>query len=155
MRIETLTIICRKPDILLAKKKVRFGKGKYNGFGGGLKEGESLEKCAVRETLDESGSTILNPEKMGEILFQFENGEQDHLVHIYKAVKFYGVPRESDEMDKPEWFNEKKIPYGKMLPSDKYWFPFFLGGKKFKGNMLFGLDSKIKNYKLEEVQSLD
>jgi len=153
MKIETLSIVYSPPKVLLGLKKVRFGKGKYNGFGGGLEDGETLEKCAVRETLEESGVEILNPQRIGMILFNFESDEPDHEVHFFRAIDFLGVPRESDEM-KPEWFDENQIPYNKMWDDDKYWLPLLLRGQRFKGRFNFNLDSKIKSYKLKEVTCL-
>ena len=41
--------------MLLGMKKVRFGRGKYNGFGGKADEGESMRAAAVRELREESG----------------------------------------------------------------------------------------------------
>jgi len=149
-RIEVITIIYQHPKILLGMKKVRFGKGKYNGFGGGINEGESLEECAIRETFEEASIKIISPRKMGEVLFRFEDGEQDHLVHFFKAEKFSGIPKESDEM-KPKWFDIKKIPYEKMWEDDKYWLPIFLENKKFEGYFQFDINRKIKKYNIEKI----
>jgi 8-oxo-dGTP diphosphatase/2-hydroxy-dATP diphosphatase len=151
MRTEVITIVYQPPKILLGMKKQRFGAGKYNGFGGGVEEGESLERCAIRETLEEARIEIINPKKFGEILFQFEAGEQDHLVHFLESREFYGTPTETDEM-KPEWFNEENLPYDKMWVDDKYWMPIFLKGEKFKGHFIFNKDRKIKYHTLEGVK---
>ena len=135
-------------------KKINFGKGKYNGFGGGVKDGESLEKCVIRETFEESYITIINPERMGEIKFQFESDEQDHLVNFFRAMQFFGQPSETNEM-KPEWFNVNQIPYNQMWEDDKYWLPLLISGQKFKGDFLFDAYNKIIRYKLNEVTNLD
>lgn len=152
-KIETVSIIYQPPKVLLGMKKVRFGKGKYNGFGGGLKENESLEECVIRETFEESGVKIINPIRIGEILFQFENNEPDHLVHFFKAMKFYGTLKESEEM-RPEWFNIDEIPYNQMWDDDKYWLPLLIKGKKFQGNFYFNSELKIIKRELNEVYIL-
>ena len=152
MRIETLAIVYQKPRILLGMKKVRFGKGKYNGFGGGLEEGETLLECVKRETFSEAGIKLIAPRKMGQLLFQCEGEEQDHQVHIYLAKEYFGKPSESDEMI-PRWFNERKIPYELMWEDDKYWLPWLLEGKKFEGHFTFGLDSKINYCKLRAYEN--
>jgi ADP-ribose pyrophosphatase YjhB (NUDIX family) len=153
MRIETVSIVYQPPRILLGMKKKRLGAGKYNGFGGGVEWWESLEECAVRETSEEAGITLLNPERYGNILFQFQIDEQDHLVHFFRASEYNGVARESDEM-KPEWFDEMNIPYDKMWADDKYWLPLMLAGKKFEGNFVFDKNGGIYLHKLNEVDDL-
>ena len=150
---ETVSIIYQPPRILLGMKKIRFGKGRYNGFGGRIENSESLEESAIRETFEEAGITMVDPERMGELLFQFKSGEPDHLVNFFKATKFQGIPIESDEM-RPEWFMEDRIPYNKMWPDDKYWLPLLLRGQKFKGNFLFNLEFKIDRYELNEIDVL-
>ncbi len=152
-KIETVSIIYQHPKVLLGMKKVRFGKGKYNGFGGSMEDGETLERCAIRETKEEAGITIINPQRVGRILFHFESNEQDHLVHFFRASEFYGIPIESDEM-KPEWFNINNIPYEQMWPDDKYWLPILLKRKIFQGEFEFDLEGKIAKYELNEVDIL-
>jgi 8-oxo-dGTP pyrophosphatase MutT (NUDIX family) len=151
-RIETVTIVYQHPKILLGMKKKRFGIGKYNGFGGKVEDGETLELAAVRETIEEAGITVVNPQKFGEILFKFQTDEQDHLVHFFKATKYSGNLIESDEM-KPEWFHADEIPYNQMWADDKYWLPLLLSGKKFKGNFTFNKDFQVAEYSLKEVET--
>jgi len=153
-RLEAVSIIYQPPRILLGRKKIKFGKGKYNGFGGGLKDGESLEECAIRETFEESNITIINPERMGEIKFQFESNEQDHLINFFRATEFFGKALETREM-KPVWINVSNIPYNQMWADDKYWLPLIISRQKFKGNFLFDVFDKIVNYELNEVNTLD
>jgi len=152
-KIETVSIIYEHPRILLGMKKKRFGRGKYNGFGGRVENGESLEHGVIRETLEESGLSILNPERNGQILFHFMSDEPDHLVHFFRATKFYGDLRESDEMV-PRWFHIDEIPYDNMWADDRYWLPLLLKGQKFVGDFQFDLQLKIARYELKEVDRL-
>ena len=152
-RIETVLIIYQPPKILLGMKKTKFGKGKYNGFGGGIKENETLEEAAIRETIEEAGIKVKNVEKMGEILFKFQTDEQDHDVHFFKATEYEGELKETDEMT-PKWFHVDEIPYGEMWPDDQHWMPLFLKGKKFKGNFDFNEEHQISNYELNEIDFL-
>ncbi len=154
MRRETVLIVYQYPRILLGMKKERFGKGKYNGFGGKVEKGESLEESVIREAQEEAGIIIINPERFGEILFQFENSEPDHLVNFFRATEFNGTPRESDEM-RPKWFHINKIPYNKMWEDDKYWLPLLLENQKFRGKFYFNNEFKIVKYELNKVNKLE
>ena len=153
-KIETVSIISQHSRILLGMKKVRFGKGKYNGFGGGLENGESLLESAIRETREEVGITMVNPLRMGELLFQFPTEEPDHRVHFFKAFRYKGSPTESDEM-KPMWFYINNIPYDQMWSNDRYWLPLLLRGKFFTGHFQFDENHGVAEYELNEVTRLD
>ncbi|MBU2577088.1 MAG: 8-oxo-dGTP diphosphatase [Nanoarchaeota archaeon] len=152
-RIETLVIIHQKPRVLLAMKKQRFGVGHYNGFGGGLEEGETLQECAIRETREEAGIGISELKYMGKILFKFlDRDEQDHEVHFYKTTNYEGEPKETEEMA-PIWFEQDSLPYNEMWIDDKYWMPLLLEDKKFLGEFHFTKDG-IGYHKLNEVLEL-
>lgn len=154
VKIETVLIVYLHPNILLGMKKVGFGKGKYNGFGGKVKDGETLEEAVTREVFEEAGIKIKNPERVGKILFKFESGEEEHIVHFFKVNKTKGTPKESDEM-KPEWFDIENIPYEKMWADDKYWLPLLLSGKKSKGKFHFDKNLEISDYKLTKIDRLE
>ncbi|MBU1245447.1 MAG: 8-oxo-dGTP diphosphatase [Nanoarchaeota archaeon] len=143
-RIETVATVYRHPRILLGKKiNNKFGAGKYNGFGGGIEDDdEDIFATAIRETEEEAGITLINPDRMGRILFRFQSDEQDHDVHFFRARKYLGTPRETDEMIF-RWFNINNIPYDQMWPSDRYWFPLLLEGTRFLGEVLFGSDQQV------------
>ena len=151
---ETVSIIHQPPRILLGMKKIRFGRGKYNGFGGGIENGENPDESAIRETREETGIVIINPIKMGEILFQFPTKEPDHFVYFFRAERFIGIPRETNEM-RPEWFNVTQIPYDKMWSDDIYWLPLLLEGKFFSGYFQFDKNHGIAEYELNELDRLD
>lgn len=152
-RIETVTVVYQRPRVLLAMKKKRFGIGKFNGLGGKIEDGETIEQAAIREGQEEAGITLINPVRVGRILFKFQDGEQDHLVHFLRAEQFSGTPEETDEM-RPEWFHENEIPYNNMWADDRYWLPLLLAGKKFTGNFIFDMNRDISSYQLKEVAQL-
>ena len=123
--------------ILLGLKKRGFGKGKWNGFGGKVEAGETINKDARRELFEEAGILAGKLEKVGLINFRFiEEVEEILEIHFLRILSFYGMPRETEEM-RPEWFDINSIPYNRMWADDKYWMPLFLEGKKFKGDILF------------------
>lgn len=152
-RIYSLCIIRQEVRILLGMKKRGFGRGKWNGFGGKLQAGESIEEAAVREVKEESGIDIRSLEKAGVIEFEFCGNPEIMQVHIFRSADFSGVPEESDEM-RPCWFPIDEIPYGEMWPDDSYWLPLLLDHRKFTGKFIYGEDGQIDNYDLAEAVSL-
>lgn len=150
----TLCLVHRPPRVLLGMKKRGFGAGRWNGFGGKVADGETLEIAARRETKEEAGIEIAALEKFGIMEFEFQ-GKPDMIeVHVFRVDEFEGEPMEGEEM-RPEWFETDRLPFGEMWPDDKYWFPLFLDGKKFTGKFLFGEGDSILDMKLEEVTNLE
>jgi 8-oxo-dGTP pyrophosphatase MutT (NUDIX family) len=155
-KIMSLVVIQQGKKVLLGLKKRGFGVGRWNGFGGKLVQGETVEESAIRETKEEAGIDLINLKKIGIMDFSYINGNDDKLeVHLFKSTKFSGKQTESDEM-KPAWFDVNKIPFEKMWPSDKYWYPLFLQNKNFKANFVFDkpLSDRIIKYSIQEVNSL-
>ena len=146
----TLCIIKDKDKILLGLKKKGFGEGRWNGFGGKVKDGESIKDAAIRELNEEAGIKPLDINKKGKLIFEFIDGDVFE-VHVFSATKFKGEIRESDEM-KPQWFDVDNIPFDKMWPDDKHWFPLFLKDKIFEGRFLFKDENTIVRHELREFE---
>lgn len=146
----TLCVIYKHPKVLLGMKKRGFGKGRWNGFGGKIEKGETIEEATKREIFEEAGIVVGNMEKVGLIDFEFKGNPEILEVHIFRANEFSGEPTESEEM-KPQWFHIDDIPFEEMWPDDKLWMPLFLAGKKFSGKILFGEANNILESKLEEM----
>ena len=134
-KIQTVCILQQDDKVLLGMKKIKFGAGKWNGFGGHVEADETIEAAAKREVFEEAGIVVSNLEKLGIMEFRFTNDPTIRIVHFFKAIDFEGEPKESDEM-RPEWFAIKDIPYDNMWEADHYWFPVFLSNKKFSGKVL-------------------
>ncbi|OGN10469.1 MAG: hypothetical protein A3J46_06390 [Candidatus Yanofskybacteria bacterium RIFCSPHIGHO2_02_FULL_41_11] len=149
-KVLTLCIIHQHPRVLLGVKKRGFGVGKYNGFGGKLNEGETIEEAAKREIKEETGLTVNNLYKLGTVDFRWQGKPEIMEVHVFKANQYEGEPSESEEM-KPEWFHVDKIPFDKMWQDDKHWFPLFLSDKKFIGKFLFDEKDNIIEHELNEI----
>ena len=147
-KILTLCIIHQDTRVLLGLKKRGFGAGKWNGFGGKIQNGETIDQAAKRELLEEAGIVVENLEQFGTLAFSWEGKPEILEVHIFKALDFKGEATESEEM-KPQWFDVLEIPFDKMWPDDKYWFPLFLADKKFKGKFLFGENDVVLEHNLE------
>lgn len=155
MKIANVCFLLKDDQILLAMKKRGFGVGKWNGVGGKVKEGESVEECMVREAKEEIGVEIApgDLEKIAENEFHFPDKEDwDLLVHCYIARRWKGEPVESEEM-RPQWFPTDKIPLEEMWSDDKFWLERALAGEKIKAQFYFeGAGDKVSNYKIETVQ---
>ena len=55
---------------------------------------------------------------------------------------------------RPQWFQLESIPFDKMWPDDKFWFPIFLKGKHFYGYFNFSGHDIITDYTLKEVADI-
>ena len=153
-KIQTLCFVKKNDQLLLGMKKRGFGMGIWNGFGGKVEEGESIEVAARREMQEESGLEVGDLEKFGIVEFEFENNPEILEVHFFKTDDFSGELRESEEM-RPQWFAINEIPKEKW-PDDEFWMPLFLEGKKFRGRFMFNQEksAKIIKYDLEVMEVL-
>jgi len=137
----SLLFLRRDNEILLAMKKRGFGEGRWNGVGGKVETGESIEQAMIRETEEEIGVTPTVYEKMADIRFdEYFKGEPTLMhVHVYVATEWTGEPTESEEMA-PKWFSTDEIPYKDMWADDPFWLPHVIHGEKISAD--FKLDEK-------------
>jgi len=158
-KVMTLCMVCGEGKILLGLKKRGLAEGRWNGFGGKVEEGESIEAAALREVREEAGIVPTEMQKVGILEFSFQSDSKVFEVHIFKVTGFTGEPSESEEM-RPEWFDLREIPFSQMWSDDELWFPFMLADKLFKGSFLFDKPStadysaKILSHDLKEVSAL-
>ncbi len=152
-KITTLCLIHQHPKLLLGMKKRGFGAGRWNGFGGKVANGESIEEAAKREMLEESGVKVYQMEKMGVLDFCWKNGVEEIEVNVFKVKNFSGIPTESEEM-RPHWFDVANIPFKDMWQDDTFWLPLFLENKKFRGKFIFDGKDNILEKELKEVEEI-
>lgn len=153
-KILTLCLATRNGKILLGMKKRGFGMGRWNGFGGKVEPGETIEEGAEREMLEECSVLIERMEQVGIHEFEFASKRGEILeVHVFRVDEFRGEPEETEEM-KPEWFAFSDIPYDRMWPDDIHWLPLFLDGKKFRTKFLFGEGDIVLEQDIQVVESL-
>jgi 8-oxo-dGTP pyrophosphatase MutT (NUDIX family) len=134
--INTLAIIEDGNKVLLAMKKRGFGEGWWNGYGGKLKDGETVEEALVRELKEESGLLAKSYKKRGVIDFYFQDNDNEIEMHIFEVTDYEGNPVETEEMA-PKWFLRDEIPYNKMWPADRQWMPLYFDGHNVEGHAVF------------------
>jgi len=96
MRNATLLFLIKKTgneilEICLAMKKRGFGAGRWNGAGGKVSDGETIEEATRREALEEIGVSIGEISKIAELSFTFpHNPAFDQNVHTYFCSQWSG-----------------------------------------------------------------
>lgn len=148
----TLLFFIKDGKILLAMKKRGFGAGKWNGVGGKIEAGETIEDALVRESVEEVSMKPLSWTKVAELDF-IQDAETDpwHMyVHAYLSEEWEGEPTESEEM-KPQWYDLDAIPYEVMWEDDKYWLPQVLEGKRLQGKFVFDHNDKMIQHEITVV----
>jgi len=161
MRNTTLLFLIKKnnnkiSEILLAMKKRGFGAGRWNGVGGKLQEGETIEQALIREVKEEIDVSVeeSNLKKVGELAFDFPHRPDfDQVVHVYVTETWSGEPIESEEM-KPQWYLADEMPYDVMWPSDMFWVPQVINGELVKGPVTFAEGDVVAEQHVQSVESL-
>lgn len=150
----TLCFLIRGNKVLLGTKTRQIGKDCWNGYGGGVHEGENIRRAAVREVFEETGGEnrdrkphhgiIVLPadlEKVAVLIFHNET-EQGKLftctMHTFVARKWTGMAVSSTEMIDPTYFPLLNVPYKNMMLADRLWVPDVFAGKKFKREFAYG-----------------
>lgn len=142
MKTTTLCFLVREKEVLLAIKKQGprgFGVGKWNGVGGKVETGESIEDGAVREIQEEIGVRVASEDLVpaGSIRFTYDGSpDWDQTMYIFLLEKWTGEPIESEEM-RPEWYKQNELPFKNMWIDDPHWLPLVLTGEKIKGAFHF------------------
>lgn len=70
-KVLTLCMIFDDKKVLLGMKKRGFGSGLWNGFGGKVDPGETIEQAAIRELHEERRVLATKLEKRGIVEFSF------------------------------------------------------------------------------------
>lgn len=142
-KVMTLCEIVDGERILLGYKKVRFGAGKWNGFGGKPVAGETVEESVRRELREEIGIEVRGCQPRGTMFFRFPDNPELVEVPLFLITEWLGEPVESEEV-RPEWIAIRDINYDVMWPDDRHWLPQFLAGKSIDGWFEFDESGAIK-----------
>lgn len=142
-KVVTLVMVHEDGKVLMSMKKDGFGGGWWNGYGGKVQPGETVEQCARRELMEEAGIGVEKLEKAGMLYFDIEGDERLHEGHIFRGSGVIGEPRETDEMVTPRWFDVSALPYGQMWKGDDAWMPAFFEGKFIEGILTFNAKHEL------------
>lgn len=152
----TLLLLRSGDQFLIALKKRGFGAGKWNGVGGKIEHGETVEQALVRETIEEIGVTPKSWQPVAELDFIQDADTDDpwHMyVYAYLCDDWDGEPVESEEM-MPKWFHVEDMPYGDMWDDDKFWLPHVIDGKKVVASFTFDEHDKLLTHDVHVVETL-
>ncbi|MBF0431564.1 MAG: 8-oxo-dGTP diphosphatase [Fibrobacteria bacterium] len=138
--------------VMLIHKKTGLGKGKINAPGGRIEKGESPYDAAIRETIEETGITPINPVQGAELSFIFTDGYSLHGT-VFFADAFTGELTNTREAD-PFWCLSNDIPYTEMWEDDQYWVPLAMAGIYIKGYFIFD-DDKMMSMRVEKINKKD
>ena len=142
-------IINNKGEVLLQYKRKGFGVGKWNGPGGKVEPGETIEQSVIREVKEETGLDVKNLKHMAELEFYFIGRQDwDMVTYVYVTRDFSGQLLASDEGEL-EWFKIKELPFEKMWDDDPHWLPKVFAGEFMK--MRFNFDHEGKLLKYESI----
>ncbi|KKR44391.1 MAG: NUDIX hydrolase [Microgenomates group bacterium GW2011_GWC1_41_20] len=143
LRQATLVFLVKENQILLAMKRRGFGVNLWNGVGGKITDGESVENAAKREANEEIGINLLSINKVATLNFYFsDKPDWNQQVVVYLSDSWNGTPKESEEMS-PKWFDINEIPYDKMWDDDIHWLPDVLKGINIEADFLFNEEQKM------------
>ena len=156
----TLCFLIRDNKVLLGFKTEKIGKDCWNGYGGGIEEGETPKLAALRELKEETDMVAL-PDSLEKVaIVDFHNTKSDGStfvcrVHVYLVSQWTGDPRVSEEMINSTWFDIGRLPLDKMMPADREWLPVVLSGKKIIATAKLGPFQKtlLEEVKLQQVDS--
>ncbi|WP_373944795.1 NUDIX hydrolase [Vibrio chagasii] len=118
VRVGVAAVIFREGRILLGERIGSHGANTWATPGGHLELGESIEECAQRETLEETGLEVGAFKKLGFTNDIFEN-EGKHYVTLYVvATSSSGEPRvmEPHQCKQWQWFDLDELPEPLFLP---------------------------------------
>jgi 8-oxo-dGTP diphosphatase len=131
-------------EVLIGYKKAGFAQGKFNGFGGKVEAGETIEHATIRELEEEAGVRVAEHDltRMAHLTFFFPaRPEWDQVVHVFLARRWEGEPVESDEM-RPAWYRITEIPFAGMWQDDPHWLPRVLAGQRVRAWFTFSPDNE-------------
>lgn len=109
----TLCYLVSSGRLLMLKRRKEPFEGHWTAPGGKIKPGETPLDAVVRELREETGLTILDP-RLKVICSESGDEHYNWLLFIFRAHRYEGEPRESDE-GVLEWIPLEELP-DRLLP---------------------------------------
>jgi 8-oxo-dGTP diphosphatase len=115
-RVGVGVVLLHNGKLLLGKRKGAHGAGKWSFPGGKLEWWESVNACAIRETLEETGLIISDDDIDDSHFFVTEDRlEGQHYITIYVYANVRSIDgklelREPEKCDGWEWFPPNSLP---------------------------------------------
>ena len=123
------------------KKQADINQGKWIGVGGKVEKGETVEDCARREMLEETGLAAKSLRYRGIVLFENSLCESEEM-HLFTCDDFDGELRDCDEGEL-KWVDKKEIYKLNLWEGDRYFLerlasdaPFFRLRLVYEGDTL-------------------
>ncbi len=116
--IGVAVIVVRHGKVLLGKRKNAHGAGTWQFPGGHLEYGESVQSCARRELLEETGLTLIDS-RLGPFTNDIFEGEKKHYVTLFViAERTAGIAevKEPGKCERWDWFEWSQMPGPLFLP---------------------------------------
>ena len=155
-----LIFLIRGKEVLLARKMFHIGAGCWNGYGGGIENGETPILAAKRELEEESGVRV----RLGDLELAAEIDFHNHplgqkpfvcRVSVFLAHQWQGEPKETPEMMTPTWFPISELPLENLMLADPHWLPQVLAGEKILVEAWYGPRQKTLLRPVEICQIMD
>jgi len=121
LKIPRIGIACIVPNqgkVLLGKRKGAHGSGCWGFPGGHLEFGETVEACASRELLEETG-LVCQSSCTGPWVEDIMIEDQKHYITIFVLINHFTgqlTLREPKKCECWEWFNWNNLPQPLFLP---------------------------------------
>lgn len=118
VRVGVAAVILREGRVLLGERIGSHGAYTWATPGGHLEWGESIEECAKRETLEETGLVVSGFEKLSFTNDIFEKENKHYITLFVVASDVSGEPQvtEPDKCKQWKWFKLDELPKPLFLP---------------------------------------
>lgn len=148
IRKDVRTFLIKNNEILAVKYITNDNKRDYYDIpGGGIEEGETGEKAAIREFKEESGIDIYNPQYAGNLIVEYPNRVFD--VDVFIASEYVGNPQKTLKHI-AEWIEinellQKEKKFIEIYLLDKYHKTDLLNKTNFKWHFIANAEHKLLN----------